>query len=123
LAYIESGSAGDYIKLLRITSCPAGLQSSFDSQTNIITELNSNYTYWKNQFLANCEVTNPEIIDQCSNVVFNFDDSAPNSEFVNISFELTENGTLRQYEITATIRCHAANLLNSSGTDIISDDD
>jgi hypothetical protein len=60
---------------------------------------------------------------ECSNVQFQFDAPPPQSRFVNISFELTENGLVREYHIDSALRCWAGHLLNAAGNDLTSDDD
>ena len=64
-----------------------------------------------------------ELIPECSNVQFRFDESPPQSRFVSITFKLTEDGTVRQYEIDCALRGWAGNLLDTAGTAIVSDDD
>lgn len=64
-----------------------------------------------------------ELVPQCSDVQFQFDDSPPQSRFVSISFNINENGMLRQYQIDSVVRCWAGNLLDLTGTAIVSDDD
>ena len=63
------------------------------------------------------------LIPECSNIQFQFDESPPQSRFVSITFELTEDGTVRQYEIDCALRSWAGNLLDLTGTEIIIDDD
>ena len=47
------------------------------------------------------------LIPQCSNVQFLLDSAPQDTKFVSISFELSENGVARQYQISATLRCKA----------------
>ena len=70
------------------------------------------------------DVTYVSLMPQCSNVQFYLDDpgSPPNSRFVTISFDIFENGIARQFQINATLRGRAANLLDEGGN-IVSDDD
>jgi prepilin-type N-terminal cleavage/methylation domain-containing protein len=66
------------------------------------------------------------LIPQCSNVQFRFDDSSlpvMERKFVSISFNLVENGVIRQYQISAALRGWAGNLLSADGQSIVSDDD
>ena len=63
------------------------------------------------------------LVPQCSNVVFDLSPAAPETRFINISFDLTENNTSRPYQITTVVRSPAANLLNTGLTAIVSDDD
>ncbi len=65
------------------------------------------------------------LIPQCSNVQFRFDEPLlppPQRKSVSISFDLTENGIDRQYQINAALRGWAGHLLDGSGN-IVSDDD
>ena len=57
---------------------------------------------------------------------FRFDEPAlppTKRKFVSISFELVENGVVRQYQINAALRAWAGHLLNDSGEIVNSDDD
>ncbi len=65
------------------------------------------------------------LIPRCRNVQFRFDEPAlppTKRKFVSISFDLVENGVVRQYQISAALRGWAGNLLDGSGN-IVSDDD
>jgi prepilin-type N-terminal cleavage/methylation domain-containing protein len=62
------------------------------------------------------------LIPQCSNVRFMVDSAAPWSKFVSISFDVSENGVVRQYQISTALRSWAGHLLDGSGN-IVSDDD
>ncbi len=58
------------------------------------------------------------ILPECSNVQFSFDGYEPAGDyyrFVNILFDLTENGIASTYQICARLRCSAQHLLNSAG--------
>jgi prepilin-type N-terminal cleavage/methylation domain-containing protein len=68
-------------------------------------------------------VTYAPLIPQCSNVEFQLDALPPYSRFVNISFDLVENCADRQYQISVALRCWAGNLLNETGSAVVSDDD
>ena len=66
------------------------------------------------------------LIPRCRNVQFRFDEPAlppTKRKFVSISFELVENGVVRQYQINAALRAWAGHLLNDSGEIVNSDDD
>ncbi|MHC4622583.1 MAG: prepilin-type N-terminal cleavage/methylation domain-containing protein, partial [Planctomycetota bacterium] len=67
--------------------------------------------------------TRTALVPQCQNVQFVLDEAAPWTESVTLSFELVENGTTRQYEISAVLRARAGNLLGPDGDYIASDDD
>ena len=65
------------------------------------------------------------LIPQCSNVQFRFDEPLlppPQRKSVSISFDLTENDIVRQYQINATLHGWAGHLLDGNGN-IVSDDD
>jgi prepilin-type N-terminal cleavage/methylation domain-containing protein len=63
------------------------------------------------------------LIGECSNVEFSFDVLPPLTRFVDISFDLLENGFSRQYEISGYVRGWGGNLLNDAGDGLESDDD
>jgi hypothetical protein len=63
------------------------------------------------------------LVPECNNVRFRFDRPPPQSKFVDISFELTEDGITHEYRIDSTLRNRAGNLLNSAANEIVSDDD
>jgi prepilin-type N-terminal cleavage/methylation domain-containing protein len=114
LVYIEKGEDSDHLHFCEFSV------SLWDPTVNLsdIQAFSSNW--W---VMFNMHVESMALIPQCSNVQFQFDDLPPQSKFVNISFELTENDTVRQYHIDSTLRCWAGHLLNDTGSDLISDDD
>ncbi len=63
------------------------------------------------------------LMPQCSNVQFEFDNDPPLSRLVKISFKMTEDGNVRQYQISAGLRGWAGNLLDGEGNIVASDDD
>ena len=63
------------------------------------------------------------LIPQCSNVQFVPSPDAPQTRFVSISFDLDENGVTHNYQINASLRAWAGNLLDGSGNIVSSDDD
>lgn len=121
LAYIEAGNDADQIKILEFTSCPSWINNWFINLSYSVTQLQFNgFKDWLKSF---CETSEVVLIPECSNVQFQFDQSPPQANFVSISFELVENETTHEYRIDAALRSRAANLLNSTGTEIVSDDD
>ena len=114
LVYIEAGPAHDH---LRICEFP-----SSDSTTINLSSIGSLATNWWSVYSS--DINYMEVIPQCSNVQFCFDDpgSPPNSRQVNILLDVVENKITRQYQINATLRGWAGNLLDGSGN-IVSDDD
>ena len=66
------------------------------------------------------------LIPRCGNVQFRFDEPVlppTKRKFVSISFNLSENEVIRWYQISASLRGWAGNLLNDSGEIVNSDDD
>jgi hypothetical protein len=107
LVYIEKGTDGDYLRLCEFPSS----DTSPVNLSDIETLSTSGYS-----------VTYVPLVPQCSNVQFSFDAPPPNSRFMSISFDILENGIIRQYQISAALRGWAGNLLDGSGN-IVSDDD
>jgi len=107
LVYIERGTSGDYLRLCEFPSS----DTSPVNLSDIETLSTSGYS-----------VTYVPLVPQCSNVQFSFDAAPPNGRFMSISFDILENGIIRQYQISGTLRGWAGNLLDGSGN-IVSDDD
>jgi prepilin-type N-terminal cleavage/methylation domain-containing protein len=108
LVYIERGTSEDYLRLCEFPSS----DTSPVNLSDIETLSTSGYS-----------VTYVPLVPQCSNVQFSFDAAPPNSRFMSISFDILENGIIRQYQISDTLRGWAGNLLDGSGNNIVSDDD
>jgi len=107
LVYIERGAGGDYLRLCEFPSS----DTSPVNLSDIETLSTSGYS-----------VTYVPLVPQCSSVQFSLDAAPPNSRFMSISFDILENGIIRQYQISDTLRGWAGNLLDGSGN-IVSDDD
>ncbi len=108
LVYIERGPSWDYLRLCVFPSSDTSLVNLSD----IGTLSTGDYS-----------VTYVPLVPQCSNVEFSFDVVPPNSRFVSIAFDVLENDIVRQYQISTALRGWAGNLLDSSGNNIVSDDD
>lgn len=108
LVYIERGAGGDYLRFCEFPLSDASIVNLSDIQT-LST---SSYS-----------VTYIPLIPQCINVQFSFDEAPPYSRFVIISFDILENGIVRQYQINTSLRGWAGNLLDAGGNNIVSDDD
>ena len=108
LVYIEKGAGNDYLRFCEFPLSDASIVNLSDIQT-LST---SSYS-----------VTYVPLIPQCVNVQFNFDVLPPYSRFVSISFDVLENGIIRQYQINTSLRGWAGNLLDAGGNNIVSDDD
>jgi len=113
LVYIECGSARDH---LRLCEFPSSNNTSIN-----LSSIGSFATNWWSAYSAEANYTG--MMPECSNVQFGFDVLPPQSGFVTISFDVVENGVARQCQINATLRGRAGNLLDTSGSSIVSDDD
>ena len=108
LVYIERGANADY---LRLCVFPSSDPSQVDL-SEIGTLSTSGYS-----------VTYVSLIPQCSNVEFLFDVSPPRTRLLSISFDLTENDIVRQYQINVVLYGWAGNLLSDAADALVSDDD
>jgi len=108
LLYIERGAANDYLRFCEFPLSDASIVNLSDIQT-LST---SSYS-----------VTYIQLVPQCSNVQFSLYPAPPYSRFVSISFDVLENGIVRQYQINTSLRGWAGNLLDTGGNNIVSDDD
>jgi len=120
LVCIEKGASSDH---LQVCDFPV-----FDGMApNVNLSLSDIRAYSTNWWLShNLSVRRTVLIPECSNVrldVLPLDVSAVECRFVNISFDLFENGFSRQYEIIAYVRGWGGNLLNETGTDLVERDD
>lgn len=113
LVYIETGPDSNYLRLCEL-SCP-------DNPPVKLSNIDSLQTNWYLSYGA--AVNYNPWIPQCNNVQFAFDLPPPQTKFVGISFDLTENNQPRHYEVNAALRCWAGNLLHKNGNEIVSDDD
>jgi prepilin-type N-terminal cleavage/methylation domain-containing protein len=113
LVYIERGGALDSVSLCQF---PAGATALVDFGSLTLTAT-------KTQLLADYEETILPLLPTCRNVQFIIDVNPPDTRRVTISFDLTENQADHRYEVTATLRAWAGNLLNDSGDALIGDDD
>ena len=115
LVYIETSN--NRIRIMEFSSCPSWLKT-FQIRLDWLK-----YTWIKTTLMVYCDEDYVVVIPECNNVQFQFDASPPQSKFVNISFNLTENNEVRQYDIDSSLRCWTGHLVNASGTDLITDDD
>lgn len=63
------------------------------------------------------------LLPDCTSVQLTPDVAAPSTRRVTISFELTENGIARKYEVSATLRAWAGHLLNDAQDGLVTEDD
>jgi prepilin-type N-terminal cleavage/methylation domain-containing protein len=110
LVYIERGTGNNYLRL-----CEFPLNDTSPVTLSDIATLST----------SGYDVRYVPLIPECSNVMFYLDDtiSPPKSRFVTISYDVIENGIPRQCQINAKLRGWAGNLLDASGSSIVSDDD
>jgi prepilin-type N-terminal cleavage/methylation domain-containing protein len=114
LVYIETGPVHDHLWICEFPS-----SDSTAISPNSIDSLATNW--WS---VYSNDINYIEVIPQCSNVQFYFDDpgSPLNIKLVSILFGVVENQLTRQYQINAALRGWAGNLLDGEGN-IVSDDD
>ena len=116
VVYIDSGNGRSYIRLVEFD--PSGVYASFQVS---MFDLQSGWFY--SSFVGAGLAEYTTFIPQCDNVVFTTDVNPPYTKRVTLSFDLTENGVVHNYEINSTLRCWAGNLINSSGMIVSQDDD
>lgn len=112
VVFIECGSGNDHLRLYTFPS-----EDVSEIEPGSIGAFSTN---WWSLYSSNEETV--ELLPECANVSFRFDTLPPNSRFVNITFDIAENNTVRKYQINAALRSQKGNLLDESGC-IISDDD
>ncbi|MHC4192714.1 MAG: hypothetical protein ACYSP9_00895, partial [Planctomycetota bacterium] len=113
LVYIERGPARN-----RLMHC------EFPSSDNSPIDLGSIRPLSTNWWLPySSEVSCTPLIPQCGNVQFAFDAWPPQTTSVTVSFNVQEDGNVRQNQISASLRGWAENILNSSGDGFVADDD
>lgn len=112
LAYIDFGSDRNHLYLYTF--------SSSNNSVIDIASIKAYSTHWWSSYTGDTESV--KLLPECGKVEFYFDAMPPNSKFVNIKFEMTENNIVRQYQINAALRSWNGNYLDESGN-IINDDD
>lgn len=113
LVYIEMGTGRDYVQLLDFPS--AG-----DWRITLSSILGGTA---KQELMLICDERQTRLVPECSNAQIVLDSSPPWSRSVSLSFDLVENGAVRQYQISAALHGFSGNLLDDSGEVINSDDD
>ncbi len=114
LVYIETGDNRNYIKILDFLTKPSWL-NHFNPDITQSPWFKEWLKWW-------CQERYVVLVEECSNTQFLLDTAPPKTEFVNISFNMEENGVSHQYQISASLRTRAGHLLDSNGQ-IVSDDD
>jgi len=115
LVYIETGNNRNYIQLLDFPIKPEWLDFHFNPDITQSPWFKVWLKWW-------CQERYIVLVEQCSNAQFLLDTAPPETEFVNISFNLEKNGVSHQYQISASLRTRAGHLLDSNDQ-IVSDDD
>ncbi|HUT29963.1 MAG TPA: prepilin-type N-terminal cleavage/methylation domain-containing protein [Sedimentisphaerales bacterium] len=114
LVYLEAGQLRDRLQLLQFS-----WTMSWDLTLGELADTNT-----KEALMLACTTTCIPLMPQCSNVQFSgLQDVVPQTRSVTVSFDLEENNVLNHYQINASLRCRAENLLNDTGDSIVSDDD
>ena len=113
LVYLEAGQNRDYLLLLEFPAAADWLIPLSNIRSGTA----------KPELILICDERRTVLVSECSNVQFMLDSAPPWSKFVSVSFDLIENGAVRQYQINAAPRGWAGHLLDTDGDAIISDDD
>jgi prepilin-type N-terminal cleavage/methylation domain-containing protein len=114
LVYLEAGQLTDQLGLLEFSWAFA-----WNLTLAELADINT-----KEALTLACTTQRTLVVPQCSNVRFaGLDVVVPRSRFVSIAFDLAEDNRTHQYQISASIRSWAGNLLNEAGDSIVSDDD
>lgn len=109
LVYIERGTGWEILRLCEFPSSDTSPLNLSDIETLSTSSFSVTYV---------------PLVPKCSNVQFGFLPALPpKSRFLTISFDVVENDTVRQYQISTTLRGWAGNLLNDTGDSLVSDDD
>jgi type II secretory pathway pseudopilin PulG len=113
LVYIESGSAHSVLQLGQF-SAPSNPQVAFTSLSLAATKSSLAATYGQ---------TDVTLIRSCSNLQFTWDQAPPLTRRLVVSFDLTEDSAVHHYQVDVAVLGSAANLLNATATDLVTDDD
>lgn len=111
IVYIEKGESSNYIKITEF---------NYVAGTSITMSQIINGTA-KSWLMTNAFKGQYTLIDNCSNVVFNFDETPPAAKIVSIKFDYPSLDKLSSYEINSKIICDSGYLLDSG--DLVSSDD
>ena len=112
IAYIEIGEEHDHLHLCTFLS-----SNSSEIELSSIKEFSSN---WWTPYCHDVEYV--RLLPECSNVYIQFDRLPPQSRFINISFDLTENDIVRKYQVNSTLRSNYINLLDEDNNITVDDD-
>ena len=119
IVYIDRGPGGDRLQLVEFTST--------NNPVVTLPQIRPLGQHWWTSIMG-AQESFTVLIPACSNVQF-FYDSPPQPpgqtqiKSISIAFDISENGVNRKYQINASLRNWAGNLLSSDGSFIVSDDD
>jgi len=113
LVYIERGASADYLGLCEFPSS--------DTSPVTLSEIEALST-------SGYSVTYVPLIPQCSDVEFyahldNPADPVSKAKRITITFDFAGNNIIHQYQISASLKSWAGNLLSADGQSIVGDDD
>ncbi len=109
LVYLEMGPGRNYVQLL-----------DFPNAANWRVTLSSILGGTaRDELILLCDERQTKLVSECSNVQIVLDSPPPWSKFVSVSFELLENGAVRQYQINAALRGWAGHLLDTDGSSLV----
>jgi len=63
------------------------------------------------------------LMTDCQNVAFSMTTNPPLARGLTVGFDMTEDGSVHDYQIDMTLRAWAGHLLNAAGNELIGDDD
>jgi len=113
LVYLEMGPGRNYVQLLDFPNAASW-------RVTLSSILGGTA---KDELILLCEERQTTLVLECSNVQIVLDSPPPWSKSVSMSFELVENGAVRQYQINAALRGWAGHLLDTDGNSLVIIDD
>jgi prepilin-type N-terminal cleavage/methylation domain-containing protein len=113
LVYLDAGDTGDTLRVCTFSSA-SNPHVTFSSAALSMT---------KAELIAGHDGVYTGLIPDAENVQFTFDVAPPLTQQLTTSFDLTEDGRLRHYQIDTALRAWAGHLLNEAGDTLVSDDD
>ena len=113
LVYLDRGSTGDTLRLCQFTSA-SNPQVTLSSGSLSSTQA---------ELIASYDESYISLIPDAENVEFVFDVDPPLSQWLTVSFDLTEDKKVCHYQVDIVLRAWAGHLLNAAGDTLVSDDD
>jgi len=112
LVYIEAGDNLDKLQLC-----------CFDSSADEVAFGSLALSTTKADLIAAYDPAYKTLLPDCSNVAFTVDSTPPWTNTLTVGFDLTEEGRVCRYEISATLCAWAGHLLDDSGALVTTGDD